>query len=264
MADCLTGATVLNNPELANALVAAGVRYVVGRLCLSNSDPMPPIQGKPADEQLGHDWYWQRGGSYPLRDYIEQLDKRVIVQGVNEQNHPNDSWFYTGFMKAAVADGRKVVVFNDSVGNPWDSDSRNGFGTWRRRIDSGCLRLCKQLSMYVGYHGYGKPDEYPGSAPGDEAAWQLYGGRVLEAYKITPEDSQPDILYTECGTFRANYMGVDFTLTDLRGYQERLRNTPVKAIMYWEAGGRGDATFERSCLDPALDAIAAWLRTLRV
>lgn len=264
MADCLTGATILNNEGLANALVASGVPYVVGRLCLTDHDPQPPIRGDKSDVQLARDWYYQRGGNFPLRNYVESLDKRVIVQVANEQNHPNDGWFYTGLIQTAQADGRRVVIFNDSVGNPGDGhevDGRFISDTWQRRIDVGVLRLCKQTQNYVGYHGYGKPEDYPGSAIGDDDAWKWYGGRILQAYKTTPADSQADILYTECGTFRASYQGIDFTLADMRGYNTRLQGTPVKCVMYWEAGGRGDRTFDRSCLDPALPAIAGLLRS---
>jgi len=259
----LAGVTGLNNAGLINLLVDI-VPYVVGRLCLTDHDPMPPIRGSFSDEQLGWDWYYQRGGNFPLYDYIEQLDRKIIIQGVCEQNHPDDGLFYIGFMKAAEKDGRKVVIFNDSVGNPWDSDARNGFGIWRRRIATGCLRHCKANGHFVGYHGYGKPDEYPGSAIGDDEAWKLYGGRVLEAYAITLEDSRPPILYTEAGTNRANYMGPDFTVTDMHGYQTRLADNPyVKAVMYWELGGRGDRSFDRSCMDAAIPQITAYLRTRR-
>lgn len=167
----LASATIINNVGLANELVKY-IPLVVLRMVQGVSDN--PVQG-----------------------YQElNADPRVIYQFGNEANVEHDTNHWVEQMKAADAhNGRKIVIFNDSVG--WTSDA-----TWRERVPA--LVYAKEHSHYVGLHCYGDVtwggDFYkPMLDPAEPGAFQWFTGRVFHLYDLMVPLTQPDFIATEAG-----------------------------------------------------------------
>lgn len=241
-AGALAGATIVNNTELANILVQAGVPYVIHRTVRDGYEGIESLSGTADDERKGRNAYYGN-------NQLTALDKRVIIQpfGYNESNRPNDGYFALGIAKAATEDGRLAVLFNDPVGNPdaWlNPDGTFNCPTFKGRASSGVLEYMVQHGHYYGYHGYGPGGSganppATGNEPGssifpdghrEDDRWKWYGGRLFEFYKTVPETMRPRVILNEAGFFNADFNkggGVAAVLNDTKGYEIRLANEPT-------------------------------------
>lgn len=205
----LAGVTVINNIGLANAL-APYVRYVVLRMCQTDHDD-------------------------PVQDYQRyRADPRVLIQCGNEANVPNDTAHWLKQMRDADADGRKVVIFNDSVG--WTADE-----TWLERKPA--LQYAKAHGHYVGLHCYGVVTDggdvyHPLTEPN---GWRWFGGRVFHLYSLMPPEAQPDFIATEAGAggFQLNATAAQW-LADVRRMNTLVQDYPwFKSFHLWDFSKRG-------------------------
>lgn len=271
----LTGVTVVNDVNVANEFAKRNVPYVVYRAGVTNSDPHPPIKGDESDIEVGYNWFYRTS----LWAMNAQADPRIILQLTNENKFPDalpfyDNFFYIGALRAADEQKRRLVIFNDAVGNPhmW----RDGTGNWQSLVwqkRTGALRACLYESNgkprlekerhFVGYHAYSRPGGKLASDPED---WIWYGGRWSALYE-TVEAYQPPLLLTEYGSFEADVAlmpdGHGGVVTDIARSLPLLAAYPqVKAFMYWTVGG-GKTGWEKSRIDPALPAIADVVRAYK-
>ena len=221
----IDGATVINRLDLANELVKY-LHWVVLRYCESDHDD-------------------------PTQDFQEfGADPRVIYQLGNEANVAHDTDHWLKQMRDADVHGRKVVIFNDSVGNTEDNQ-------WIERRPA--LEYAKAHGHYVGLHAYGRIDGFyhPMTAWDNPGDWRWYAGRFEHLYSLIP-DVQPDLILTECGAggFQLD-AGVSNWLTDIREMEDRAAKLPyLKSWHWWTVGGANGYGFDRDCLD-------AWLPRLR-
>jgi hypothetical protein len=263
-AGLLSSITVINNAAFANEM-AGVVPYVIFRQVWSVSDPQPNIRGDSGDERRGMDWYndsrfWAS----------KQTDRRVILQFANEQNMGHiDNKFYLGLMKAADADGRKVVIFNDPVG----SDDHYSFDLAKGRFTSPSWNARKEARQYaldhghcVGMHVYGAIDAnfHPVSAFDDEGAWWWYAGRVFGFYMSDP-DCQPPLILTEIGPGKAEWQqksGYSALWKDIMAFEARIKAYPfLKAYNWWTAGACSPMWgFEGACIDAWFPQLTADLK----
>lgn len=256
----LAGVTVINDWQFANALCPF-VPYTVLRRVEGAFDPGPPYTGGPGDIETGrvyftNDFHW---GMY------QHADPRVILQYGNENNLSHDGWLYQGLMSAANDHGRKVVIFNDSVGATeltFDSQDRPHSEQWARRRDAMVYAI--QHGHFVGMHTYGQIDAFfhPVSASDSPGAWRWYGGRFKYLYDTMP-DVQPPLLLTEKGPGKSELqrsMGFDVYWADHNAFEALIAALNyLKAYMDWTTGGQGPYGFEGDSLDDWLGLIAARL-----
>jgi hypothetical protein len=241
----LAGATIINNGDLANRLVGK-VPYVVLRKVWTDHDPPTATVN---DQAAGYalfksDRFW--------RSCYEMADPRVILQYGNEENYFSDGEFYIGLMKAAAANGRKVVIFNDSVGTTEDEH-------WLSRASA--LRYAAQHGHYVGMHAYGRidADYHPLTALDNSDDWRWYGGRWEHLYSLMP-DVQPPLILTEVGPGKSQVqreMGIEAWNTDRAEMERRAAALPyLKMYAWWTAGASNPA------YGFAGDSIDDWLTSL--
>jgi hypothetical protein len=228
MAGELDGLTIINRIDLAEKLVPY-VRWLVLRFVSSDHDS-------------------------PTQDFQEiNCDKRIILQWGNEANVPHDADHWLRQMKAADLVGRKIVIFNDSVG--WTSDE-----TWRERKPA--MEYALLHGHYIGMHCYGNTTGGAGhwhpmvayDNPGD---WRWFAGRVQHLYEEVLPQAQPMLIMTECGG-GGNQLdaGVDNWLRDIREMKARAALMPyLKSWHYWTTGGKGGYQFDRDCLDDWLNRL---------
>jgi hypothetical protein len=183
------------------------------------------------------------------RGYIEYgAAPGVIYQMDNEQNRDDDTPYYLDMMRAADAhNGRKVVIFNDSVGST-EADR------WRRRQPA--LEYAYEHGHYVGLHCYGdvtKGDniycpmvdlEHP-----DGFKW--FAGRVFWLYDLMPPNARPAFLATEAGAggFQRNATPQQWLEDALRYDAICQRYDWYKGFALWTTGGSGPYGFERDDLN---------------
>lgn len=223
--------TIINEGYYADALVDY-VPYVVFRRVLSDHDN-------------------------PVQDYLEyNLDPRVIYQFGNEANVPDDCDHWLQVMHVADAHGRKVVIFNDSVG--WTEDA-----VWRARRPA--LEYALEHGHYVGLHSYGNVtgDYHPATAWDSPDAWRWYAGRFEHLYSLMP-DVWPNLLLTEWGA--GGYQqdaGRDNWLRDVAAMEARAAKLPyLKSFNAWTAGGKGSERWpgdRDGSLGFGRDSLNAWL-----
>lgn len=238
--------TIVNDIGLANRMVAYGIPYVVHRSVNDGKEVHEWLAGNASDLTKGANCY-----NSPA-NHLSELDPRVIIQmyGCNEQNRPiygqPDGYFYLGAMQAADREGkgRKLVIFNDSVGNP-DISVVNGrvvSTAWRDRKASGVMAYAYAHKHFVGSHVYGAPECNPGSAiypdgHRNDDNWFWYANRWHAGYSLMAANEKPMVLGTEAGLYCAGYQNREFLLNDLAGYQMRYGGDPlVGAIAYWSLG----------------------------
>lgn len=234
----LAGVTVINDVGLANALVDK-VRYVVLRMAWSDHDPTTIHENSEADgrRQFVEPRFWW---SYA------QADPRVILQYGNEENIFADDKFYIGLMKEAEAHGRKVCIFNDSVGTTEDYH-------WQWRTDA--LIYAADHGHYVGLHAYGytKDGKYhPLVAWDNPGDWRWYGGRWKHLYDTMP-DVQPKLILTEAGagSFQQS-AGAENWRRDVAAMDEFVKSVHyLCSFNWWTMGGEG-VGFD-------LDSLDGWL-----
>lgn len=195
--------TVINNRGLAEAL--ADYCLVVFRIVASDHDD--PVQS------------YQRYG----------LDPRVIIQAGNEANQAHDTDHWLQQMRDAEADGRRVVIFNDSVG--WTEDD-----TWLERRPA--LEYARDHGHYIGLHAYGiVTDGGDIYHPLTEAGgWRWFGGRWIHLYSLMP-DVQPNLILTECGAggFQQNCGNAETWLDDVRHMENVAQVYPfLKSYNWWD------------------------------
>lgn len=270
-AGALAGVTIVNNTELANILVQAGVPYVIHRTVRDGYEGIPQLSGTADDKRKGRDCYYGN-------NQLTTLDKKVIIQpfGYNESNRPNDGYFAYGIAEAATEDGRHVVLFNDPVGNPdaWlNPDGSFNCPTFKARAASGVLEYMVKNNHYYGYHGYGpggsgaKPPA-TGNEPGssinpdgtrEDDRWKWYGGRIFYLYKTVPETMRPLVILDEAGFFNADFTkggGVPAVLNDTSGYEIRLASEPLAcSANLWTLGEKfAGGSSDISAAIPAYEA----------
>ncbi len=236
---------ILNNFTLANHFAERGFRTVF-RVVDTGHDPMPELTGNPTiDRQRGYDWFYNgktaAGGVLWHRN--RECRKDVILQVINEWQHPLDGPFTEGLIHAADDAGYRLVSFNDAVGSvplfrmpdgTWDSPQ------WKQRTEALRLHIYYKdgsrrptnRQHYVGYHGYGRVGNYPASDT-DQRDW--FAGRIFNLYTTTPY--RPRLLFTEYGPFDAMFMGVERTLQDIQESERWLRQYDfVDGFAYWTLG----------------------------
>ncbi len=261
-------AVVINDGAISNMLVQNGVKYVLHRVWANEGMPRD-LDGGPDDESRGKDWWSNHKHAF------DGLDPRIYLQIQNEQNHPADGYYYLGVMKAADADGRKIAIFSDSVGNPSDVHEENGkfvSAVWSRRVASGAMRYGKDHNHIVCLHQYGRVTSFgkETSDPGcaiwpdgrrDDEAYKWFGGRHVGVWRdIIPADSRMPIVIGECGPSDAIYRGTDQVLNELKGYQERYGADPyILGYAFWTFGGAGDFGFGYSTIDASSADILAFI-----
>jgi len=238
----LAGATIINNLGLASALLPL-VPYVVLRICRTDHDaPTATNNTEDAGRACFVDpFFWS---------VYAGADSRLILQYGNEENQQHDGSFYVGLMKAADEHGRKVVIFNDSVGATTDD-------MWHGRREA--LVFAKAHGHFVGLHAYGEIDGtyHPATAWDDPGMWQWFAGRFEHLYNLMPAEAQPDLLLTEWGA--GGYQqdaGLDNWLRDVRTMQAWSVKWPyLKGWFAWTVGGAGLYGFGRDTLDGWLAAL---------
>lgn len=265
----IKGATVINNFNVANALVELGVPTVVHRADVSAGGGGPAISGTDSDRTIGAAW-WRHPSNQNAHN---SLDNRVYIQAfnLNEQNAGNDGWFYLGLMQEADKQGRRLAIFADSVGNPnviLNADGSVNSPVWENRVASGCMTYGKAHGHIACVHKYGKLIAMKGTSdPGceifpdgrkDDAAWFWFGdGSRRAVYRdLVPADARMPVHIGECGCSNINLHGQAF-VQDFMGYQTRLGDDPdVLSFAYWQLGGRGDIQWGQSCLDDDMPLLA--------
>lgn len=172
----------------------------------------------------------------PVQDYREyNADPRVIYQIGNEANVTPDSAHWIGQMKAADAHGRKVVIFNDSVGATSDE-------MWKERIPA--LLYAFAHGHYVGLHAYGNVSDgqyHPMTAWDSPPAWRWFAGRYEHLYDPANGFPRPKLILSECGAggFQRSG-GLDNWLRDVREMDRRAQLLPeLMSFNFWSAGGKG-------------------------
>jgi hypothetical protein len=256
----LAGFVVINDLPFANELIQY-CPYGVLRKVEGAYDPGPDYAGNSEDFGRG-----QRFFTNPFHwGLYATADPRLILQYANENNLSHDGWFYQGLMSAANDFGRKVVIFNDSVGATeltFDSNGQPHSEQWARRRDAMVFAI--QHGHFVGMHTYGQIDAFfhPVSASDSPGAWPWYGGRFQYLYATMP-DVQPPLLLTEKGPGKSELqraMGFDTYWADHNAFETRIATLNyVKCYMDWTTGGYGAYGFEGDSLDEWLPLIAARL-----
>lgn len=242
-AGVLSTVVVVDRGEICNELANAGVPTVIYRKYLNDSQNFPDIYGSTDDIQRGINFY-----DSMLASYTPYLHPNVYIQGQNEQNHPNDGYWYDGVRIGAEKQNRKIVAFNDSVGS-FDmnevSPGKYFSQTWDNRYRSGVLKALKDGGHLVGYHGYGDKRGGPASEiwPNgyrDDSAWPWFGGRACMIYDTQlPADHKPNMVLTETFLLNANAQayGQDWTISEFLTLNQRLQAYPyVIGFAGWTAG----------------------------
>jgi hypothetical protein len=217
----LAGVTVINDTGLANELVK-DVPFVVLRMVQSDHDN--PVQG------------YQR----------YDADPRVIIQCGNEANVQHDTDHWLKQMHDAEADGRRVVIFNDSVGATTDA-------MWLERRPA--LEYAKAHHHFCGLHCYGNVtfggDYYkPMIDPDDPGSFPWFTGRVFHLYGLMPPQAQPDFIATEAGAGGSQLNGTaEQWLADVRRMDAYCQAYPwFKAFNLWTLTRLG-LGFDRDMID---------------
>jgi hypothetical protein len=183
----------------------------------------------------------------PTQDYQRYgADPRVIIQCGNEANVPHDTDHWLKQMRDAEADGRKVVIFNDSVGATEDAQ-------WLERLPA--LIHARDHGHFIGLHAYGDVTKggsiyCPMIDPAQPEAYRWFFGRFEHLYSLIP-DVQPPLILTEAGAggFQLNATREQW-LADIQRVEGRVAHLPyVKSFNAWTAGGHGSLGFERDSLD---------------
>ncbi len=256
--------TIVSNVELANRMVAYGVPYVVHRSVNDGKEAHEWLAGNTSDLAKGAAAF-----NNPA-NHLGELDPRVIIQmyACNEQNRPiygqPDGYFYLGAMRECDREGkgRKLVIFNDSVGNP-DIAVVNGriiSTAWRDRKLSGVMAYAFEHGHYNGQHIYGAPECEPGAAiypdgHRDDTQYFWHADRWRAGYSLLAANEKPKVLGTEGGLYCAGYKGRDWLLNDMDGYQTRLGGDPlVGGVAYWTLGDKGGWAFS----DYSRDLVAVY------
>lgn len=205
----LAGLTIINDTGFANEMVGL-VPYVVLRMVSSDHDN-------------------------PTQDYQHYgADPRVIVQCGNEANvlHDTDHWLKQ--MHDADADGRKVIIFNDSVGATEDA-------AWLERRPA--LEYARDHQHFIGLHAYG--DVTKGGKiycpMTDMSGWRWFGGRWQHLFGLMP-DVQPNLILSECGAggFQRNCGDAETWLKDVQTMNNIARIYPfLKSFNWWDFTRKG-------------------------
>lgn len=248
---------MISDVGLANWLLQH-VPIVIFRQVYTDHDPLPEFRNDNDDYRLGWNWFFRP----ELWGPGQQCDPRVYLQIANEQNRVDDAKFYVGVMKAAESVGRRVVIFNDSVGNIEPEE-------WPQRREA--LVYAKQHGHLVGIHAYGNTKDvvlHPVSAFDDEGAWPYFGGRVFRHYQAVGGDAQPDLVITECGPGKAELQkdaGFEAMWRDVEAFAARTARYPyLKAWNWWTAGAsRRDLGFPGATIDPWLQLLGKRLPAIK-
>lgn len=225
---------------LANWLTVF-VPYVVLRIVRTDHDPSPDCHS--TNDQVD---YWRGIQAFYEGfwwDTYQQASPHVILQYNNETNWRRDDRFFCGLMYSASREGRRVVIYNDSVGATEDD-------MWLARRDS--LIMAREQGHYAGLHAYGLIDGtyHPMTAWDSPGAWRWYAGRYEHLYSLMP-GVQPPLILTECGSGGDQTAGgVDSWLRDVRVMDAKALATPyLVSYNWWTMGAGGAYGFDRDKLD---------------
>ena len=244
-AGLIGNAVVINNPDLCNKLVDAGVGIVVTRRVDTDHDPIPSI---PQVEQLAI----QAGYAYAQSRYnsvYSNTYRSVYMQFNNEWKHdPFDYAFEIGIMQFAESVKRKAIILNKAVGNPDGNDHQAKFLTYIP-----ALQRAYRNGHIVGYHAYGTQNP-PNAGPEEVVSQQFYSLRWHEYWKLLPDNAKPFMLYNECGTYDAKHRGVKPTVTSMIEFAKLLTFSEELGLAWWTLGGK-TVGWEFSSIDGDFDAI---------
>lgn len=217
------------------------VEYVILRIVRTDHDPGPDTR-YPIGTFTDPFWW----------DTYAQADKRVILQYNNETNWWDDDTFFVGLMQTADRWGRKVIIYNDSVGATTDD-------MWFRRKNS--LTYAREHGHYVGLHAYGDVSDgryHPMTAWDSPGAWRWYAGRYEHLYALMPE-LQPMLILDECGAGGVQLAAGYANWTRDWQAMEHIAATQsyLKSFNWWTAGGAGNYGFKDDCLDGYLSVMTS-------
>lgn len=285
---------VINNDwELANRLAALGCKKVIFRLVDTAYDPFPILTGNvDEDRNRGYDYFFNSSTAARNRWQVyKNLHPDVWLQYINEWQHPNDGPFTEGLIMAADTVNRRLVNFNDAVGNPhlWreaispatgqvlrtddnslpqnlkDYAEKNGKWRspgWEQRREALRLHIqwpdgrIRTRPHAVGYHAYGAS---PNRKMVNAADWPWYAGRWAGLYETTPY--RPPIFFTECGPFNAVNPGVEHVMDDIATFERALFPfTEPLGFAYWTLGVW---SVTGSGMNDVIPAFEAWLKGAR-
>jgi hypothetical protein len=259
----MKGFVAINDWIFASELLSyPGVEYGVLRKVAGPYDPGPDYAGDSADFGRGYRFFTNK---FHWEEMYANADPGLILQYNNENNLSHDGEFFRGLMTAASEKGRKVVIFNDSVGATelfFDAQGRPQSPQWARRREAMIMAI--ELGHFVGMHTYGQIDAFfhPVSASDSPGAWPWYGGRFEQLYASMP-DVQPPLLLNEKGPGKSELqraMGFEVYWADHVAFEAKVAHLPyLKCYMDWTTGGQGPYGFEGDSLDDWLPLIAARL-----
>jgi hypothetical protein len=243
-------ATIVDHPGLCVSL-SQYVDVVIHRNVEGANDPQPQIPNNEADAiAYGKQWVVDRLGKT-----IDLVDHGVVIQYANEVGfQPFDYAFYLGVMQKCDELQHKAAIFADSVGTPEPEQ-------WVQRIPA--LTYAKAHGHFVANHAYGRSDS-PNAPVSDPIEAAYYGLRYRRLYAAVPESARPDLIISECGTFAANFVGIDALLADMQAFNAEIVADPyVRGACWWTLGGTKADGWERSEWASALPAYEKWLTTGR-
>lgn len=160
------------------------------------------------------------------------LDRRIILQFGNEANERNDNLHWMEQMwDADNDDGRKVSIYNDSVG--WTEDD-----VWMSRRES--WEYAYYHGHYIGLHAYGiTTDGGDIYHPMTElSGWRWFAGRFLHLYSLM--GVKPKLILTECGAggYQRNAGSAQAWLVDVEK-MEALAPEWLVSFNWWDYGRVG-------------------------
>lgn len=170
-------------------------------------------------------------------------DPRIIMQFGNEANQPYDNDHWLRQMYDADADGgRKVVIYNDSVG--WTEDD-----VWLRRRPS--WEYAFYHGHYIGLHAYGITTD------GDRiyhpmtelSGFRYFAGRCLHLYELM--GVKPNLILTECGAggFQQNAGSADVWFADVSKMDSIANAHPWLKSFHWWDYSREGMGFDRDLIN---------------
>ena len=269
----LASVVVLNNVFWANRFSEV-VPIVVARFYIdsgSNSDKYPDYNNDYNSAfNAGYQWvtihrdmfiglkksnYLLIGNNHDLLSIYNKVEHAIYLQVVNEPTYREfDYAMFYGMAKAYEAIGFKGVLFNDSVGRPEPEQmlqrSRQtveGKAFFQWMLDSGHL---------YGLHLYGRYDAQA-MRDIDEGDWSdvlnktYYGGRFMELFD--PLAVKPNVIITESGEFRAQFLGNDRFVKEMQDFNNDLAKVDyILAFNEWCLNDNNDAMWKRSRANSAL------------
>lgn len=246
----LAGATIINQPDLANQMVDMVSGPVVYRFDPNGNDvPQWDTFGNSYASfyNAGVQWVDQRYQNYTV------LDRRIYWQMTNEPGwHALDYAFWRGVMDHVRGWGYNAAIFADATGNPSGAD---WLDKWKGRIPA--LQQAKHDGHIVVYHAYSAVGT-PAGQVSNAKDLPYNEMRFKPAWDTLPADARANVVIGEAASEHAEgrFQGAQECVNFAMALNDLVADLSyVLALNLWTAG-----PWKQSSIDSALPLLGSAIK----